>query len=176
VDDAEKERRFRELFERHYGAIAAYADRRCPPADADDVVAETFAVAWRRLDSVPVDGALPWLYSVARKALANQRRSRRRWLGLLERMRSQQPDAVPEPGAGTPVADALRRLKADEREVLLLAAWEGLSHREIGLALGASENAIGIRVHRARKRLAQELAGGGIRVRKDVPADGQFRL
>jgi RNA polymerase sigma-70 factor (ECF subfamily) len=176
LDDPENERRFRELFERHYGAISAYADRRCPSADADDVVAETFAVAWRRLDAVPTDDALPWLYSVARKVLANQRRSQRRWFGLLDRLRSEQPGAAREPRDGAPVVDALRRLKPDEREVLLLAAWEGLSHREIGLALGASENAIGIRVHRARKRLAQELATAGMPVRKDAPAGGQFRL
>jgi RNA polymerase sigma-70 factor (ECF subfamily) len=132
-------------------------------------------VAWRRLDAVPADDALPWLYSVARKVLANHRRGRRRWLGLLDRMRAQ-PGPGLEPAGDTPVVDALRRLKPEEREVLLLAAWEGLSHREIGLALGVSENAIGIRVHRARKRLAEELAGGALPMRKDVPAGGQFRL
>jgi RNA polymerase sigma-70 factor (ECF subfamily) len=176
VDDPENERIFRELFERHYGAIAAYADRRCPPADADDVVAETFAVAWRRLDAVPADDALPWLYSVARKVLANQRRGRRRWLGLVARVGADMATLPYQPGDGSPVVDALRRLKPGEREVLLLAAWEGLSHREIGLALGVSENAIGIRAHRARKRLADELASEGVPVRKDAPAGGQFRL
>ncbi len=172
----QRESRFRELFDSHFAAIAAYADRRCQPGDADDIVAETFVVVWRRLEAVPEDDPLPWLYGVARKVLANQRRGRGRWLGLLNRLQSEPvietrwTDDAPE------VVEALRRLKPDEREVLLLAAWEGLSHREIGAVFGVSENAVGIRLHRARKRLAEELAHDEANARKVRATAGQSEV
>jgi RNA polymerase sigma-70 factor (ECF subfamily) len=169
----DRDTRFRRLFDAHFGAIAAFADRRCPSGDADDVVAETFAVAWRRFDVVPSEDPLPWLYGVARKVLANQRRGRRRWFGLLIRLQNE-PASMAVAGEQEPeVVAALRRLKPDEREVLLLAAWEGLSHREIGTALGISENAVSIRVHRARKRLADELSRDETAARKVRAAAGQ---
>jgi RNA polymerase sigma factor (sigma-70 family) len=167
------EARFRELFDAHFGAIAVYADRRCRPGDADDVAAETFAVAWRRLDRVPADDALPWLYGVARKVLANQRRGHRRWLGLLTRLQSEPAAQLAPRGDEPEVVEALRRLKPEDREVLLLAAWEGLSHREIASALGISENAVGIRVHRARKRLAEEMSRDAAVARKVRATAGQ---
>jgi RNA polymerase sigma-70 factor (ECF subfamily) len=177
LEHSSKEERFRDLFEKHFGALAAYADRRCYSGDADDVVAETFSVAWRRFDAIPADAELPWLYGVARKVLANQRRGTRRWMGLLDRLRSEVP---PEAWMGfdqaPPIVDALRRLKPDEREVLLLAAWEGLSHAEIGAAMGLSANAVGIRVHRAKKRLAEEMEREGAPARKESASAGHSGL
>ena len=82
VDDTE---RFRALFAAHRSAVLAYARRRVDPDAAADVVAETFLVAWRRLDAVP-DDALPWLYGVARKVVGNQRRAQRRSQALVERL------------------------------------------------------------------------------------------
>jgi len=171
------EARFRDVFDRHFAAVAAYADRRCRTGDGDDVVAETFAVAWRRLDAIPVDAELPWLYGVARKVLANQRRGRLRRLGLLDRLRSESIPPQWTRDEGTPpVVDALRRLKPDEREVLLLTAWEGLSHSEIAAAMGISANAVGIRVHRAKKRLAEELERGHALARKESAPAGHSGL
>ena len=72
-DEAERARRLEALFDAHSGRVFAYAARRSSPQDADDVVGETFLVAWRRLDAVPPD-ALPWLLGVARKVLSNRRR------------------------------------------------------------------------------------------------------
>jgi RNA polymerase sigma-70 factor (ECF subfamily) len=166
--------RFRTVFESHYGAVRAYALRRCPVApDAEDVVAETFTVAWRRLEQVPEDAPLPWLYGVARRVLANQRRGERRWLALLERLR-QQPADVPTPEFdGPPVVEALRGLRPDDQEILRLAAWEGLSHAEIATALGISTNAATIRVHRARRRLADALRPAAEPARKEPLAAGQ---
>jgi RNA polymerase sigma-70 factor (ECF subfamily) len=78
------ERRFQEFYRAHEAAVLAYARRRAP-AIAEDVVAETFLVCWRRLDDVPAN-ALPWLYAVARNVLANERRKQARiapaWEGL----------------------------------------------------------------------------------------------
>ena len=81
ADEASRE--FRVIFEAHYDAVRAYARRRCARLeDADDVVSETFTVAWRRLRDIPPGSELPWLYGVARRVLANQRRSERRLTGL----------------------------------------------------------------------------------------------
>jgi Sigma-70 region 2 len=76
------------LFDEHRRAVLAYALRRVDdPADAADVLAETFLVAWRRLDEVPAGaGAKPWLLAVARRVLSNQRRGARRRIGLADRL------------------------------------------------------------------------------------------
>ena len=80
-----REDRFEELFREHYGAVRGYALRRAPADLAQDAVSETFLVAWRRLDDVPAD-ALPWLFGVARRVLANQRRSADRSSALERRL------------------------------------------------------------------------------------------
>lgn len=150
---------FEALYERHVRAVLAYALRRAATeADAEDVVADTFAIAWRRADAIP-DAPLPWLYGVARRVLANQRRSGRRRAGLLERLRLHgRPDAERATGEG-PAVDALARLGPDDQELLRLVAWEELSHGEIAVVLGITPNAVAIRLHRARKRYAAIYAG-----------------
>jgi RNA polymerase sigma-70 factor (ECF subfamily) len=73
------EERFRQLYDLHAGLVLAYFKRRTDSETAQDCTAETFLVAWRRIDAVP-DEALPWLYGVARRVLQNQgRRGRRPW-------------------------------------------------------------------------------------------------
>jgi RNA polymerase sigma-70 factor (ECF subfamily) len=155
--------RLEDLFEAHHRALLAYAARRCPTlSDAEDVVAEVFLVAWRRLDDLPAgDAALPWLYGVARKTIGNQRR------GLLRRGRLQarleqtaERPATPAPSGTEPALAALERLSEGDRELLRLVAWEGLSHAEIAAVLGISVNAVAIRLHRARARFEQALVKG----------------
>src|SRR3954447_5395648 len=99
----DRETRFSALFEAHFDAVRAYAWRR-DAASADDVAAETFLVAWRRLDSVPAD-ALPWLIGVARNVRRNELRSGRRRSALVERLAASAPPAG-EPAA-MPVLAAL---------------------------------------------------------------------
>src|SRR5438105_1748433 len=82
---ADQERQFRQVYERTYGPINVYARRRVERDDVEDVVSETFAVAWRRIDAIPTDMALPWLYGVARRVIAQRHRSRRRWQRLVLR-------------------------------------------------------------------------------------------
>lgn len=148
------------LFEAHFEPLLAYARRRTPQlSDAEDLVAETFAVAWRRLDRVPQVAAeeLPWLYGVARRLLANQRRGAARRLRLLERLRS--TISAPSVDAPQDIGRALARLSEAEQELLRLIAWEGLTHAEVGTVLGISPNAVAIRVHRARERLRLAMKG-----------------
>lgn len=155
---------FQTLYRGHAAALFAYLLRRCPsPVDAQDALAETFLVAWRRPDQVPGgDAARLWLYGVARRVVANQRRGDRRRQQLAVRLEAQRPETVvPGPDPGGEVRDvmaALTGLSEGDREILRLAAWEGLSHPEIAAILGCSENASAIRLHRARARLRRAYA------------------
>ena len=152
---------FRRLFDEHNRQVLAYALRRCEQrVDAEDVVAGTFAVAWRRFADAPEEELrLPWLYAIAARVLANQRRSLRRLAALRSRLRAA-PAAAHEEGELQDVLAALKQLRPDDQEVLRLAAWEGLTNAELAVALGCSENAATIRLHRARKRLVERLGKG----------------
>ncbi len=160
--------RFEHVYRAHARPVLGYALRRTDDAqDAADVVAETFLVALRRLEDVPAEPLTgPWLYGVARRVIANQRRGRRRRSHLGDRLRDQLVAAgVPDP-AETAIARAdlerlLSGLSSTEREVLELSAWEGLEPREIAEVLGISEGATRVRLSRARSaaRNAQQAAG-----------------
>lgn len=149
---------FTSLHARTAGDITRYALRRAGRTDAEDVVGETFLVAWRRRTSVPEPPEdLLWLYGVARNTIANTTRSARRRERLVERLRSERPPEsvvdADDPSADT-VREALDRLAPLDAEVLRLIAWEGLSHREVAVALETSENAVALRASRARRRLS----------------------
>jgi RNA polymerase sigma-70 factor, ECF subfamily len=119
---------FESVFRAHVGAVHAYALRRSDAATADEVVADTFLVCWRRFDRVPED-ALPWLYAVARRCLANRLRAGRR-----TQVRSTPPpsasgdqtvDTYEQRARAREVLAALAELPPKEREALQLCAWEG---------------------------------------------------
>ena len=143
--------RFERIYDAHHDAVRAYVRRRAPADAVDDVVADTFLVCWRKLDAVP-DEALPWLYAVARKTLANHRRK-------LARQTAQRAAAVfqPDPVGDGVLAAAFAELNDRDREVLRLVAWEGMSLREAAAALGCSTVACRVRLHRAKARLAPRL-------------------
>jgi RNA polymerase sigma factor (sigma-70 family) len=153
--------RFEAIFSTCERAVLAYAMRRTRThADAEDAAAETFTIAWRKIETVPPDEPLPWLYAVARRVLANQRRGngRRERLTAMLRM-----DDVPTPiRAGDdrdgPAFEALASLSAADQEILRLVAWEELGNQQIAAVLGISTNAVAIRLHRARARFAETLA------------------
>jgi RNA polymerase sigma-70 factor (ECF subfamily) len=159
------EERFNALYRAHFRAVLSYASRRTDPDTARDVVAETFLIAWRRLDSVPADSGQtePWLYGVARRVLANAERSQRRSQRLAARMRHDDSgeEALADPALVISerqrVIQALRRLPEPEREALLLVGWEGLDLAGAALAMGCSRSAMAVRLHRARRRLESEL-------------------
>ncbi len=152
--------RFEALFDLHYGAVLRFAARRADPATAEDVAAETFAAAWRRLDRVPPDPR-PWLFVVARHELASRRRA-----AASDRHKAERAGAVAAT-AGRDTADALAgrdavvrafgSLAEPDREALRLVAWDGLSLADAARVAGTSRAAFAMRVSRARRRLAAAL-------------------
>jgi RNA polymerase sigma-70 factor (ECF subfamily) len=154
------ESRFRLLFREAYPALKRYvAYRGVSKADADDLVAATMEVAWRRMDQVPAEDPLPWLYGVARNLLRNHRRSLRRASTLASRLPISPPVAAPgdEEVSVDALLAALSGLGEDDQEVLLLVAWDGLSPSQAAVVLGCTPVAARSRLHRARRRLATEL-------------------
>jgi RNA polymerase sigma-70 factor (ECF subfamily) len=171
----ERQRRFEAVYREHHGPILGYVLRRTDnPDDAADVLGEIFLTAWRRLDDLPeqIEGRL-WLYGVARRVLANHHRGQRRRTALTERLHADLADSYRQPeftGERGQIAAAFRRLPAAERELLSLAAWEGLDNGQIATVLGCSRNAVRIRMFRARRRFTAELASAPeSRPRQPVP-------
>ena len=159
MDEFQRRVRIEALFHAHAGAVRAYARRRIGATSADDTVSEVFAIAWRRLDDVP-DQALPWLLGCARHVLAHQHRRARRDSALVDRLE----EAASGPGAiagwaggDDALATAFAQLSERDREILLLIAWEGLDTTQAAGVLGCSRNALAVRLHRARRRLAAAL-------------------
>jgi RNA polymerase sigma-70 factor (ECF subfamily) len=142
--------------------LRRYARRRVDHHTADDVVADAFAVIWRRLDEVPAGHELAWCYAVTRLCLSNAQRAHRRQASLIRRLASVESRSETAPWEDAADADsdlrqALRSLRPADRELLWLWAWEDLAPQEIAVLLGVSANAASIRLHRARQRLADQL-------------------
>ena len=160
--------RFSDLYQRQYGPVLRYALRRTDPETARDVAAETFLVAWRRLDVVPAETSMvdPWLYGVARRVLANTERSRLRAEQLMTRLGQDRHDtSVPdEAGSIAEIArirDALATLSELDQEALRLVGWEELDLAAAALAMGCSRATMAVRLHRARRRLERALGTAG---------------
>lgn len=159
-----------DVFGRHSGAILAYSRRRVDSAeDAEDVVVEVFATAWRRRDIVP-DEALPWLYGTAANVIAHVIRSEARRTRLGARLASVTPlhgddDPADRVASATDargvVAAALDDLAESDAELLRLWAWENLEPHEIAEVLGCSPGTARTRMHRARARLRAALVARG---------------
>jgi RNA polymerase sigma-70 factor, ECF subfamily len=154
-----REARFNRLYDDNLDRLRAYAWRR-DSDNAEEIVAETFLIAWRRLERVP-ENALPWLIGVARNVRLNLRRRERRRDALEQRAAA---DAAEEPDFSAGVVEhatltqALRHLGELDREILLLAAWEDLDSASIAAALGCTRANVAMRLFRARRRLAAALA------------------
>jgi RNA polymerase sigma-70 factor, ECF subfamily len=150
---------FSRLYREQGRAILAYVLRRVEDReDAADVVAETFLVAWRRLAEVPAGAeAKLWLYAVAGRVIANLHRSERRRTRLGGRLaESLRTELATHPAPGGEAAEILRAmagLSGEDRELLLLVSWEGLSPSEAAKVLAISSLAARSRLHRARRRL-----------------------
>jgi len=164
---ADRKTRFEEIYGEYSGLILAYAARRTADAyDAADVLAETFVVAWRRIDEVPPgEDARPWLYGVARWVLANHHRGNRRRQTLDERLAAGVAGAVADSTVDrqaerSHIATAFAQLGDGDRELLAMVVWDGLGRDEVADILGCSRAAVRLRLHRARRRLAQLLAIG----------------
>ena len=161
MDDDEARRRFTAMYDTHRNQVWAYAAWLADRQLADDLVSDTFVVAWRRLRDVP-DPALPWLLGVARNMVREHIRSagRRGSLALeLTDWADATATANPDDAVATRV-DVLRALAAlpeKDREVLILTAWHELTPAETALVVGIAPTAVRVRLHRARKRLKATL-------------------
>lgn len=163
MSDATGVAEYTRLVNEHSRSIYRYVMRRLSDrSSCEDVVSETFLIAWRRRDQLPSrDAELAWLYAIAFRVISNQRRSRDRRNRLTVRM------ALERDGSDTAAtADSLevesimsvvRYLRNDERVLLEHVYWERLSYREIAVILGVSENAVGIRINRAKRNLKELL-------------------
>jgi RNA polymerase sigma-70 factor, ECF subfamily len=148
---------------RYRGHIHAYCVRRLPASHAGDATSEVMTITWRRRATLPEEpGTLPWMYGVAHKVVGGVRRSERRWLARAERAAATaitHSDPV-ESGAiqmeeERQVRQALSRLRSADQEILRLAAWEGLTNRQIAEIMGLTPAAADQRLSRAKKRLAE---------------------
>jgi RNA polymerase sigma factor (sigma-70 family) len=158
------------LFRRHAPHIQRYVVRRLGPDDADDVVAETFLLAFRQRDGYDRarGDARPWLYGIATNLIGRHRRAEIRQYRAFARTGA---DPVTEPftdqvdarvsadAAGRRLPAALARLPAAHRDALLLVAWGDLSYEEAAAALGVPVGTVRSRLSRARRRLRRTLGG-----------------
>ncbi len=141
--------------------LRRFLARRTDMETAQDVLAESFLVIWRRLEDTPGDAVLPWCYAVARNCLANEQRSARRQRGLVARIALMSPPPLVDQTPDLPdpeLHQALGALRPQDRELITLWAWEDLRPTEIAAVLGITANAVNIRLHHARGRLAELLA------------------
>lgn len=164
---SEDRERFSRLFEAHYGLVRAFAARRVGGDLADEVTAETFLVAWRRLDAVPSE-PLPWLYGVARNVVLRQCRVAARQAKTRELIARERPGATVHDDEGHEALwRAWEQLSDTDREVLSLIAWEDLPVRDAARVLGVPASVFSVRLHRARRRLERHLCQ---RVSSSIPA------
>lgn len=157
--------KFDQCYDAHCSQVLGFALRRVDDRQAaEEVLAETYAVAWRRRESIP-DEPLPWLYAIAVKVMSNQRRSTRRRLRLLDRAAAEPWVVARDPAdlvaERDQIATAFAKLSPAQREVLRLAAWEGLDATDAAVVLGCSAGAFRVRLHRARRDLEKHLALDG---------------
>lgn len=165
---------FAEIFDRYADDIHRYIARRLGSDTADDLMAETFVIAFqrRRRYDLSHPHARPWLYGIATNLIGRHRRDEARRLRALSRMASlsegREEQAGPEDGvtgglgtveANGTLAGALAELPARYRDVLLVIAWGELDYAEAAQALGLPVGTVRSRLHRARTKLRRALGG-----------------
>lgn len=161
---ADRDARFIAAYEDHFRAVYVYSRRRLPAERVDDAVAETFLVAWRKIDQMPVDNeVLPWLYGIAYRSILHHWRASGRRRRLSDRLATLGVDfpATPEEVLvsgyeSQSVLEAASSLKATDQEILRLSLWEELAHSEMAVVLGLSVDAVRQRYSRAVKNLTRE--------------------
>ncbi|MBO0844445.1 MAG: sigma-70 family RNA polymerase sigma factor [Nocardioides sp.] len=174
-DVEERRSRFETVAREALEPLRRFLARRTDPTTADDVLADTLLVLWRRYGELPAD-VLPFAYGVARLCLANAQRGARRQRRVAGRIATLDPPrATPEPVGDDRLAVALDRIPSADAELLRLWAWEQLTPGEIATVLDISPNAASIRLYRAKEKLRAELrkvdAGSG----HESPTEGRSR-
>ncbi|MEH0975169.1 RNA polymerase sigma factor [Micromonospora sp. CPCC 205546] len=165
--------RFATLFDRHAVAVHRYLARRVGSA-ADDLLAETFLIAFRRRSTYRSQGVDPraWLYGIATNVLHRQARQEERRYRMLARLAATTSDVMSSDDEAVERADAqalrqqlavaLARLKRGDRDVLLLTAWAGLSYAEIAAVLAIPVGTVRSRLNRARRLTRESLSSAMI--------------
>lgn len=159
--------RFTAIFDRHAPSVRRFVERRVQPSVVDDVVADTFRVGFERRASFdPTYGsALPWLYGIALNVIRRQQRTWTREAAAMRRLDGRSDRGVDplldvaqrlDASAGAAgLVDALERLRPDDRDVLLLVAWEQMTPTEIAEVLGVPAATVRTRLHRARRMVRE---------------------
>jgi RNA polymerase sigma-70 factor, ECF subfamily len=168
----ERRTRFERLYRELSPRVLGYVLRRTDPEEARDVMAETFTVAWRRLEQVPAgDEALPWLLGTARKLLANRRRAAANRSRAVEAgPRAAIPDHADDVVGTATLVAAFNRLGEGDREALGLVVWDDLRPAEAAHVLGISAATFSVRLHRARKRLGAMLERDAVSIAEEERA------
>lgn len=164
-DRGSEEARFEELYRSTAHDLLVFLTRRTSdPEEATDILAEVYLIAWRRLDKVPANSdARLWLFGVARNLLMKNSQKRRTYQALVQGITADLSQIVtdpPEPAdeeLNDRLRNSLQKLPANQREVLLLTAWEGLKPREIAKVTGSTANLVRVRLHHARRHLRRDL-------------------
>lgn len=152
--------RFEAVFREHHGAVRAFVRRRVPAEAVDDIVSETFLVAWRRIERLGGD-PLPWLLGIARNVVGTERRGHARRLRLWTKAQAgyqahEDPIDAASSG-GSRVLSALALLSEHDREALTLVAWDDLTPAQAAAVLRMPANRFRVRLHRASRRLRSAL-------------------
>lgn len=176
MDDAGRHALLEAWFRAYGDRVLAYLLHRTDRENAQDVLQEVFVTAFRKAAELP-DPPIGWLLGTARRQLANDRRGAHRRdrlaLRIAEHIRAEAPtDGAAGDAVGQTVVDALAQLAPRDREVLTLSAWYELTAEEAAQALGCSRSAYAVRLHRARRRLADRLADAGLTDRTAAFSDG----
>jgi len=172
VTSGQNEAAFTALYRSHYAAVRSYASVCVPNSEVDDIVADTFVVAWRRFADMPEDWARGWLIGVTRNVVRSRNRKSRRATNFVAQLIALRPDdATTLDGDDVSLEDldvlkkAFSKLKDGDQEILMLAGPYDMPAQEIAIALRIKPNAVGVRLHRARARLRAacdaQVADGG---------------
>lgn len=152
----DEQERFQRVFRGHYSDVRRFVTRIVEPDDVDDVVADTFLVAWRRITEMPAEPRV-WLLSVARRTASNRRRSARRQRSVSERIATDRPPTQESGSQSSPTMEAFSELGLVDQQTLALVSWHDLNAREAAAVVGCTHAAFRVRLHRARKRLEARL-------------------
>ncbi|NUW42933.1 RNA polymerase sigma factor [Nonomuraea rhodomycinica] len=163
---------FAALVDAYRHRVYAYAVSRCGRRLAEEVVSETFVVVWRRRDDIPAKAPLPWLLGVAHNVTRELYRDERRQAALDEALRGWADelgrDVAYEVAERVAALKALAALSDEDKEVLTLVSWHGLTSAEAATVVGSSRSAFYVRLHRARRRL--EAAMNSVTAARPRPA------
>jgi RNA polymerase sigma-70 factor (ECF subfamily) len=176
---------FAAIYDRHAAVLFRFLVRRVGRDTADELLGETFRVAFQRRGSFDTrhPSARPWLFGIATNLLAKHRRGEARRLRALSRLGADAPEGVADRVAARVdaemrwrrVGEAIAELPAAERDALLLHVWEGLTYDEVGAALGIPTGTVRSRLNRARQRLRELDMPGGEEPHSDrAPARGRI--